>query len=122
MPPGSGKLNVHIAQLWADVRLSPTSEMARVNRVCCAVGIEREALCQVGNSLVDILALSRRQESIAHFAKNGRHVDSEVRGNQVVWLWLHAARTQSSGRCIRKIEELGACPSNRIFLDEGQAS
>src|ERR1700682_5723879 len=28
-PPGSGKLNVHIAQLWADVRLCPTSEMGQ---------------------------------------------------------------------------------------------
>jgi hypothetical protein len=33
MPPGSGKLKVHIAQLWTDVRLCPTSEIAKVNRV-----------------------------------------------------------------------------------------
>jgi hypothetical protein len=28
-PPGSGKLNVHIAQLWADVRLCATSEIGQ---------------------------------------------------------------------------------------------
>jgi Histidine kinase-, DNA gyrase B-, and HSP90-like ATPase len=42
MPPGSGKLNVHIAQLWADVRLCPTSEIARVNRVGCSYPCRRD--------------------------------------------------------------------------------
>ena len=31
-PPGSGKLNVHIAELWADVRLCPMSEMGQSRR------------------------------------------------------------------------------------------
>jgi hypothetical protein len=61
-------------------------------KIDLGISSEREALRNVCSFLVDFFALSRREKRLANVTKHGRYVDAKIRGDQIVYLWLGAAK------------------------------